>query len=75
MTRLGVTQMFLVPLMKPVILMILITLSKKTKKATKTIIYLIALSCSQHLHLMKPTSIPFVPANSLHLKLQPVLHH
>ena len=60
-TRLDVTQKFLVPVMKPVIL---ITLSNKTKKATKTIINLIALSSSQHLHLMKPISIPFILANS-----------
>ena len=50
-----------VPLMKTVTL---ITLSNKTKKATKTIINLIGLPSSQHLHLMKLTSILFALANS-----------
>ena len=61
-TCLGIThKKFLVPLTKPVTL---ITLSYKTKKATKTIINLIALSSSQHIHLLKPTSIHFALANS-----------
>ena len=48
MAWLGVThQKFLVPLIKPVTL---ISLSNKTKKATKAIINLIALSSSQHLY-------------------------
>ena len=42
----------------------LITLSCKTKKATKTIMNLIVLSSSQHIHLLKPTSIDFALANS-----------
>ena len=59
-TRLGVTHKFLVPLTK---LVTLITLIYKTKKAPKTIINLIVLSSSQHIHLLKPTSIHFALAN------------
>ena len=43
----------------------LITLSNKTKKTTKTIINLIALCRSRHLHLIKPTSIPFCSSQQL----------
>ena len=61
-TRLGVThKKFLVPLTK---LMTLVTLSYKMKKTTMTIINLIALSSSQHIHLLKLTSINLALANS-----------
>ena len=60
--RLGVThKMFLVSLMKAVTL---ITLSYKTKNATKTIINVTVISSSQHLHLFKSASIHFALANS-----------
>ena len=64
--RLGVKhQKFLVPLTKPVTL---VTLSYKTEKATKIIINLIALSSSQHFHLLKPTSTHFALATSQYLR-------